>query len=465
MAMANILMAFILNFKDLGTGSAIVQRPAISKAFLSSIFWINCCFGLLISGFICALSPVLAAFFKTPELIPILCVLSVSFWLTSCGITHNYFLIRQMRFRALAAADLSAALVAYLVALGFAYKGFGVWSLVFANVASSLTAATGYWIGTKWRPAWEFAVSEVKSIARYSLNLSAFGIVNYFARNADNIIVGKILGQAALGDYQMAYNLMLSPIQNISSVVGQATFPAFARIQDDEERFRAAYIRSCMLIALITFPVLAGLGVVADPMIRTILGAKWIGAIRVFQILAPVGLAQSIHATIGQIFMAKGRTDWLFRWGIVQTAILVSSFLIGIHWGILGVAAAYCLTFLCITMPPAFLIAFRLIGLKLSEFAFALLPQLLVTGCMTLLCWLWLRLLPAIGIQTPWILFISTVVLGATFYVLVFLITWPDVMEHLETAMMSSGKSAVVRVFAKAHRFRLSGRNSNNKRA
>ena len=95
----------------------------------------------------------------------------------------------------------------------------------------------GYWIGAKWRPAWEFAASEVKSIARYSLNLSAFGIVNYFARNADNIIVGKVLGQAALGDYQMAYNLMLTPIQNISSVVGQATFPAFARIQDNEERF------------------------------------------------------------------------------------------------------------------------------------------------------------------------------------------------------------------------------------
>ena len=122
MAMANILMVFILNFKDLGTGSAIIQRPAISKAFLSSIFWINCCFGLLIAGFICAVSPVLAAFFKTPELIPILCVLAVSFWLTSCGITHNYFLICQMRFRALAAADLSAALVAYLVALGFAYR-------------------------------------------------------------------------------------------------------------------------------------------------------------------------------------------------------------------------------------------------------------------------------------------------------------------------------------------------------
>jgi PST family polysaccharide transporter len=463
MAMANILMVFILNFRDLGTGSAIIQRPTISKAFLSSVFWVNCSFGLLIAGFVCAVSPLLAAFFKTPELIPILCVLGISFWLTSCGITHSSFLLREMRFRSLAAADLSAALAAYLVALGFAYKGFGVWSLVFANIASSLTSLIGYWIGAKWRPAWEFAISEVKSITRYSLNLSGFGIVNYFARNADNIIVGKILGQAALGDYQMAYNLMLTPIQNISSVVAQATFPAFARIQDDDERFRTAYTRSCMLIGLISFPVLAGLGVVADPLIRTVLGTKWLGAIRVFQILAPVGLAQSIYTTIGQIFMAKGRTDWLFRWGIVQTSILVASFLVGIHWGILGVATAYCFTFLCITMVPAFMIAFRLIGLKLSEFAIALLPQLAITGCMTLLCWLWLRFLPMMGIQTPWILLSSAIILGATFYVVAFLITWPKVMQHLETALLSSGKPSVAQAFAQVRGLRLIGRNGRTK--
>jgi O-antigen/teichoic acid export membrane protein len=465
MAMANILIVFILNFRDLGTGSAIIQRKIITKSLLSSLFWVNCCFGLLLAGFVCGMSPVLAKFFKTPQLIPILCVLSFSFWLTSCGITHSSLLYREMRFRSLAAADLCAALVAYLVALTFAYRGFGVWALVFANLSNSITSVGGYWIAARWRPALEFAIQEVKSVARYSLNLSGFGIVNYFSRNADNITVGKVLGQAALGDYQMAYNLMLTPIQNISSVIAQATFPAFARIQDDDERFRLAYTRSCMLIGLISFPVLAGMGIVADPMIRTVLGGKWLGAIRVFQILAPVGLAQSIYTTIGQIYMAKGRTDWLFRWGIVQTIVLVGSFLIGIHWGIMGVAIAYCIAFLCITMPPGFMIAFRLIGLKLSEFALALLPQLVITGGMTLLCGLWLKFLPMIGIRAPWILLTSSVVLGATFYVLAFLITWPKVMQHLETALLSSGQPFIAQTFARARGLRLVGRGEDSKTA
>lgn len=458
MGMANLLIVFILNFRDLGTGSAIIQRRNMTVALLSSLFWVNCCLGFILSLLVAATSPLIARFFKTPELIPILCVLSFSFWFTSGGITHNSLLLRRMEFRALAAVDLTAATIQYLIALTLAYTGHGVWALVLANLANSIVSSLGYWIAAKWRPSWEFAVDEVKSIAKYSLNLSGFGLLNYFSRNADNITVGKMLGQAPLGAYQLAYNLMLAPIQNISSVIAQATFPAFARIQDDNERFRAAYTRSCMLIALISFPVLAGMGVVADPMIRTIVGTKWLAAIKVFQILAPVGLFQSIYTTIGLIYMAKAKTDTLLRWGLVSSSILVVSFLIGIHWGILGVATAYCIAFIFVTMAPGFHFAFKLVGLKLPEFALALMPQLAITAFMASVCWLWLWILPFFGIRTPWIQLFSTMVLGAAIYTLSLLTAWPPVMSHLESALLSSGKPFFAQAFAKAQVFRLVNR-------
>jgi O-antigen/teichoic acid export membrane protein len=458
MGMANLLMVFILNFRDLGTGSAIVQRRNMTDTLLSSLFWVNLCFGFFLALLVAAASPLMARFFKTPELIPILCVLAISVWLTSCGITHNSVLLREMRFRALAAVDLTAAASQYLVALILAYRGCGVWALVFANLANSIVSGTGYWIAARWRPKWQFAVEELKSIAKYSLNLSGFGVVNYFSRNADNITVGKVLGQAPLGAYQLAYNLMLVPIQNISSVIGQATFPAFARIQDDNKRFREAYTRSSMLIALISFPVLAGMGVVADPMIRTIVGTKWLAAISVFQILAPVGLFQSIYTMIGLIFMAKAKTDMLLRWGLVSSSILVASFLIGIHWGILGVATAYCIAFIFVTMTPGFYIAFKLIGLKLQDFALALAPQFAITALMAVVCWLWLRILPLVGVRTPWIQLFSTVILGVLIYALTLLITWPPVMRHLESALLTSGKPFFAHAFAKAQAFRMMNR-------
>ena len=458
MGMANLFMLFILNFRDLGTGSAIVQRPAVSDRLLSSLFWLNFFLGLTLAVLLCAASPLAAHFFNTPELVPILCTLSISFWFMSCGIVHSSLVIREMRFRALAAADLSAGVAGYLIALTMAYKGLGVWSLVFANLATSLTATLGYWIGSKWRPSLVFDWGEVKSIAHYSLNLSGFGLVNFFSRNADNIVVGRLLGKAALGDYGMAYNLMLIPIQNISSVIAQATFPAFARIQNDHERFRQAYTRSCMLIGLISFPVMAGLGVIADPMIRTILGAKWVGAIRIFQVLAPVGLVQSVQTTVGSIYQAKGRTDWAFRFSILSTCILVLSFLIGIRFGIFGVAVAYCISYLGITMIPGFMVPFHLIGLKLSDFARALSPQILITATMALVCWLWLRLLPALGINAPWILLTSTVIVGGAVYVVAMITLWPRVMQHLEAALSGADRPAIAQILARTKTIGRGGR-------
>jgi PST family polysaccharide transporter len=343
-----------------------------------------------------------------------------------------------MHFKALAVVDLTSALASYLVALICAYSGLGVWSLVFANITNSFASTLGYWLAFSWRPGWAFDRTEVKSITNFSLNLSGFGVVNYFARNADNIVVGRILGKIALGDYQMAYNLMLTPIQNISSVIGQVTLPAFAKIQEDNERFRFAYVRTCMLIALITFPVMAGLGVVAHPLITAVLGQKWVGAIRVFEILAPVGLIQSVQTTVGQIYIAKGRTDWMFRFGTASCVLLITTFLLGVRFGTEGVAAAYCMAYVGILMIPGFLIPFRLIDLKLSAFASALLPQILLTGGMSLLCWMWLRLLDSVVIANPWVQLLSTSFLGAAVYICSFVLIWPPVMQHLEDVLGTS---------------------------
>ncbi len=457
MGMANLLIAFILNFRDLGTGTAIVQRLSISDRLLSSLLWVNFLLGVIMSGVIAAASPLAAKFFSTPELVPILCTLSISFWLTCCGVVHTSLLLRGMHFKALAVIDVTSALASYLVALTCAYSGLGVWSLVFANLASSFSSTLGYWLASSWRPKWAFDRAEIKSIMNFSLNLSGFGVVNYFARNADNIVVGRVLGKLLLGDYQMAYNLMLTPLQNISSVIGQVTLPAFAKIQEDNERFRFAYVRTCMLIALVTFPVMAGLGVVAHPMIDAVLGSKWTGAIRIFEILAPVGLIQSVQTTVGQIYVAKGRTDWMFRFGALTCVVLVTTFVVGVRFGTVGVATAYCIVYIGILMVPGFIIPFRLIGLKLSTFASAMLPQLLLTGGMALVCWTWLRVLHNFSVTNPWVQLISTSLLGAGVYIGSFVLLWPAVMSHLEEILSTSMGTRLASCVMSARRLSLRG--------
>src|ERR1035438_351400 len=267
-----------------------------------------------------------------------------------------------MQYKRLATTELGSAILSYLVALTLAYAGLGVWSLVFANITNALATTVLYWVFSSWRPTFVFDRREVRSVMGFSLNLSGFILVNYFSRNADNIIVGRVRGQAELGSYQMAYILMLTPLSNISSVIAQITFPAFSRIQDDNQRFRSAYVRQSMMVALVTFPLMAGMGILAEPLIRAVLGAKWVGAIPIFQILAPVGLVQSVVTLVGQIYTAKARTDLMFRWGVATSVLLVLAFVGGVRYGAVGVAFAYALVYLLIVSYPTLRIPFRLIG-------------------------------------------------------------------------------------------------------
>jgi O-antigen/teichoic acid export membrane protein len=446
--MSALVTNLILNFRDLGTTAALIQRPAISRSLLSSLFWINVSMGLLLSAVTVLTAPLVAQFFHTPELIPILRVFAISMFIASCGLVHNAILTREMSFRSIALTDLIAAVLTYLVALAGALAGWGVWSLVFASVTTSLASTIGYWIRSSFRPRFEFNFPEVKSIAVFSSNLSASGLVNYAYRNTDNLIVGRVLGSVPLGYYQMAYNLMLTPIQNISSVISAVLFPAFSRIQDDNDRFRSAYVRACLLIALLTFPVMAGLGVVADPLIRAVLGTKWLGAIPIFQVLSTVGLVQSVQTTVGVIYQAKGRTDLMLRLSLLFLIATVVAFLVGVHFGALGVAVAYATVFLGFLTIPGFAVPFRLIDLSLREFGSALLPQLLITALMSAACAGWLLLLKQLSLSNPWLRLASTSTLGVVVYIAALLVVHPPVLDHLADTLGSSENRLVTKTLA-----------------
>ena len=438
MGMANILLGFIVNFRDLGTGTAIVQRISVSQQLLASLFWLNCGLGLVLALVVAGASAFMASFFHTPELTSILCAIAFSFIFSSAGIVHNSLLMREMRFKSLAIIDVSSALLSYFVALACAFSGLGVWSLVWANLANSIGGTAMYWIASSWRPIFKVDRAEVASVMNFSLNLSGFGLVNYACRNADNVVVGRMLGQADLGVYQMAYNLMITPIQSISSVIGQVTLPAFSQIQNDDQRFAAAFVRSSCIVALISFPVMAGLGVVADPMIRALLGQKWIAAIPIFQILAPVGVVQSVQTLVGLIYVAKGRTDWMFWFGALSLAVLIPAFVIGGHYGVAGVAKAYFAVYFGIMLLPGFAVPLHLIGLKVSHLAKALLPQLLVTIVMSLACLAWLQMLVHFSISNNWLRLISTCVIGGITYLAGLRVAKPPTIGYLQDVMRES---------------------------
>ncbi|CAG1020387.1 partial Lipopolysaccharide biosynthesis protein WzxC, partial [Methylococcales bacterium] len=314
-AMASVTLGFIDLFKDLGTGSAVIQRKDVSEGLLSSIFWINAGFGVMVSAGLYILSPAIGAFYREPDMAPLMQVLSLSFFISALSIVQSCLLTREMAFDRLAKLDLITGIFSSSVAIGAAWAGFGVMSLVYQPLLNSVLMLVLLWGTSTWHPKWMFHWGEVREVAGYSLNLAGFNIVNYFARNADNLLIGRYLGAQDLGYYDLAYRLMLYPLQGISAVVGKVLFPLYSKMQDDHERFRRTYLTAVGAIALLSFPLMLGLMAVSSPFVLVLFGEQWQPVAPLLMIFAPIGAIQSINTTTGSIYQATGRTDWMLYAG------------------------------------------------------------------------------------------------------------------------------------------------------
>jgi len=364
--MAMVVIGFGALFKDLGTSAAVIQRKNVSEQLLSSIYWANVAFGLLALVATYLLSPVVASLYHEARVEPLLKILAVTLLISGLSIVHQAILERELAFNKLAKLEITATLIGSFVGIGSALLGYGAWSLVYHSLAEAATITILLWTACSWKPKLLFCWDEVKSVSSYSLNLTGFNIFNYFVRNTDYILIGRFLGARNLGYYTLAYQIMLYPLRRISAVIGRVMFPVYAKMQDDTDRFRNAYLKVAGAIALVTFPMMFGLWAVVEPLVLAVFGIQWKPVILLLMILAPVGMIQSIGTTVGAIYQAKGRTDWMFRWGIAAGVLIIFAFIIGLQWGIVGVATAYAIASL-ILVYPNFAIPFRLINLRVGD--------------------------------------------------------------------------------------------------
>ena len=369
MATALIIVNFLELFKDLGTSSAIIQRISISDSLLSSVFWLNVSFGLLIFAIIFFSSPVLADFFNNNKLILILKVLPVVFIISSLSNVQRALLEKELHFNLISKIELGSTIFGALIGVFLAFKGFGVWSLVYQTISNLSLATILFFICSKWKPSVSFNIKEIKSISSFSINLVGFNFFNFFARNADYLIIAKFLGEVQLGHYYLIYRIMLYPIQNISQVISRVVFPVYSKIQHDNVKLSKAFKDVTSSIAIFTFPLMLGLIAISNLFIHSFFGSKWDYNLLVslLIVLAPVGLMQSLTSNVGSLYLSKARTDLFLKWGILSSIVYVVGFLIGIKWGAWGVALSYLITNI-ILFYPVFAIPFKLINLNFLTF-------------------------------------------------------------------------------------------------
>jgi O-antigen/teichoic acid export membrane protein len=379
--MVTVFTGFAAVLNDIGIGSALIQRKTITQEHINTALCASLMVGFSLVGIVVLLSPLIAGFYHQTELRSIASILALRFLLDALASVPQSLLQRAMRFKAVAGVQIASSLTGALVGLVLALLGFGVWSLVFQSLAVAGSTAIAAWMAHREKIKLAFSRPAFQDLFSFGGYILAFNMFNYWARNFDQLTIGKLLGAGPLGLYSRAYSLMMLPLTQVSAVLGKVMFPALASIQHDLPRVRAAYVRSISIIALITFPLMIGGLVLGEDLILTLLGSKWSGTIPLFRIFCIIGLLQSVGTTVGWIYISQGKTQLYFKVGLVLSCVNAAGVLIGVRWGVRGVALAYFL-FNILALYPCWAIPMRLIDLPLRTILRALLP---IFGCAALM--------------------------------------------------------------------------------
>ena len=401
--------------QNAGAAAALVYRRQDVERAAGSAFVFVLCSSVVIFAAAQLLSPVFAAIFHTPELTNVLRVMAFLLITRAFGAIPLALLERNIDFRTRSVCELTGALAQAAVSLSLAFSGFGVWSIVFGQIAGSAMQSGLAWAVAPLHPdprKAEFGI--IRELIRYGRYVSATNIVNIANNTADNVVIGRVLGATALGFYAVAFRLADFPNTVIAHIVGRVMFPVYSLLQNELGRFRRAFIQNLQRIAVLALPVSVTILICAEPIVLGLFGRKWEEAIGPLRILAVYGLVKSFSAPGGEVFKGAGRPELGLTVGILQIAIAVPALIVlvrthGVEGGALAMLIAIAV---CGVVKLG--LALRLLEGGIIELGRALAPSFLCSGVLAAAL---LVLMPTTDQFGPAVRLLILVTLGAAVYI------------------------------------------------
>lgn len=374
-AMAAVVIGFANVFASAGLSAATVQREHITREQIDSLFWVNLAVSGVIAGAVLASAPLVSAFYRAQPLTAVTAALSASFVIGGVAIQHDALLRRHMEFRSLAVIQVGAQLVGIVVTVALALLGSGYWALVGGSLSSTLANSVLTFCYCPFVPRRPHRGAGIRGMLLFGGHLTAFDFVNYFARSADNILVGRFLGASALGLYSRAYNLFMLPISQVRAPLSQVSMPALCALRGQPERFRQYFLGVLTVMAVLTVPLGVFFALEAEFVVRVLLGSQWMGLVGTFRILAVAGIIQPTASAVGLVLVSQGRAARQLRIGLVASVIVVIGFVAGLPFGIEGVATGYAISNYAIVIPLVWY-SFRDSPVRVSDFAGVMWPAI-----------------------------------------------------------------------------------------
>ncbi len=345
--------------KEFGLSAATIQKQDISHAQISALFWVNAGVGVALGAVLFLAAPLIARFYGQPELESVARWLALSFVLSGLTVQHWALLRRQMRFGAIAGMETTADVLSYGAAIALALAGAGYWALVVQRLLSPAIVLVAAWTICRWRPARPASTAGVAPLLGYGASVTGSQLSVALARSVDQITIGWLWGPVVLGLYERTTRLLLVPINTINAPVYAAAMPALSRLLDQPARYRSMFCQVLQKLGLLTMPVFALAAVTADWVVQILFGPSWLQATPLVALFSVSATYLPVLMALSLLYLSQARTTELLRATLIDSALTIASILVGLQWGVVGVAASLALVGVVVRTPVAFWLAAR----------------------------------------------------------------------------------------------------------
>ncbi|MDQ8186289.1 lipopolysaccharide biosynthesis protein [Pelagicoccus sp. SDUM812002] len=319
---------------DGGFPQALIRKERCTQTDYSTVFFFNLAAGLFASLTLYLSAPTISQLFEEPTLEPLLRVFSIVPIIRSLTAIQETQLIKKVNFKLQARISIIASTTSGIGAVAMAYNNFGVWSLVALQLNKQLVNSLLLWSWNRWLPSFTFSRDSFKELFDFGSKLLASSIISSAYQNIQFIVIGKFFSISELGYYTRAIQFRNLPAQNITTVIQRVTYPILSSIQSDIPQLRVTYQKLIRCTVFITFTLVIGMASLAESLITTLIGEKWLPAVIYLQMLCFIGMFYPLHALNLNILKTRGRSDLFLKLEIIKKLLATVPLGIGIAFGI-----------------------------------------------------------------------------------------------------------------------------------
>jgi PST family polysaccharide transporter len=415
-AIAIALASFAPQLADMGIGSALVQAKAAPRMVRSTAFW-----GSIVSGFslfliMAAAAEPVAQFMGEPDVAGMVVAGGLTFAIYSVGSASQAVYMREMRFRSTELRNWIALLTGGVIAIIAATSGAGPWALALQQIAYMTVLVAALWFRAGWHPVLEFSRPVLRELGSFAIRIAGGRWARLIELLVLTVLIGRLASVADLGAWSFGMSMVILPLSLIAIPIAEVLFSAFSRLRDEPERMAALWLDSVGYLAAVLLPVMFGLMVVAPDLIPAVFGSRWEVSVVVVQILSVSVLIRSLQSW-GSVYMdAVGRPEVTFWTQLASLCLTPVAVVVGVHWGIGGIAACYVAAQMIAVEIPMFVIVLRQMGLSPRTLAARVAGVAAAAVVMAAACLLGRSALEAAGVGMT-ARAVLTIVLGVVVYV------------------------------------------------